>query len=101
MPFTSCVNNENTPCLREDRCMGKICSWLHIEGDELLTVAEREVVWQLGDVWGRMSKIIGFGPDASGDRAEAINHIHNLQRMVMSQAAARRYPELFRPLGGL
>ena len=44
-------------------------------------------------------KVIGNGPARWGDYSELTSLIHGLQRMVMSQAAARSYPRELRLLG--
>lgn len=38
--------------------------------------------------------------DEGEDWRYATDHIHALQHMIMSQAAARAYPGKYRPLGG-
>jgi len=67
---------------------------------QLLTPEELEVLALTAVTAGKIHKIIGDGPNSYWDWAEAAHHIHNLQHMVMSQAAARAYPEMFRLLGG-
>lgn len=69
----------------------------------LLTEYELDTLNVLAQLADRMRKvIIGTGSPAhiEGDWAEAAAHIHALQQMVMSQAAARAYPDRFRLLGG-
>jgi len=66
----------------------------------MLTLEESEVIESLGAVWNTLcSDIVGHGPPREGDLQEAAFHIHALQRMVGSQAAAREYPLSFRLLG--
>jgi hypothetical protein len=68
---------------------------------ELLTETEKDVIAQAGKLYTRIAnEIIGHGPTRDADIAELAAAIHVIQHMVMSQAAARRYPELFRLLGG-
>lgn len=43
--------------------------------------------------------IIGQGETREGDVREFVAVMHNLQRMIMAQAAARAYPEHYRLLG--
>jgi hypothetical protein len=62
---------------------------------ELLTSTEIRAVQLLGDFAGLMRQITGEGPDWT----EAAQRIHALQHMVMAQAAARAYPDLYRALG--
>lgn len=65
-----------------------------------LTPLEIETVGMIGQVWTNLCKIVGDGPSRSGDMRELVAHIHAIQQAIMSQAAARAYPEQFRPLGG-
>lgn len=44
-------------------------------------------------------KIIGRGPTRDADVREFVSHIHVIQAMILSQAAGRAYPELYRTLG--
>lgn len=67
-----------------------------------LTVLELHVLDQLGQVAYNLHKIINEGNDAgcrANDWNEVAIHIHNLQHMVMAQAAARCYPDLMRKMG--
>lgn len=64
-----------------------------------LTRDEHLVMNLLGEVAGRMAKIIGEGPTRQQDLAEMVTHVHDLQRMVMSQSAGRDHPGLYRLLG--
>lgn len=45
--------------------------------------------------------VIGNGPSRDGDITELVAHIHPIQHMIMSQVAARAYPQQFRLLGGV
>lgn len=42
--------------------------------------------------------VIGGGPSRAGDVMELAQHVHNIQNMVLAQAAARVYPQ-YRLLG--
>jgi hypothetical protein len=66
---------------------------------DLLTERERVLIADLGIWWEEFMVVVGMGPTRSGDCDEAIHHVHALQRAVMSQAAGRAYPTLFRLLG--
>ena len=44
-------------------------------------------------------QVIGDGPNAAQDWAEMAHYIHVIQRTVLSQAAGRAYPDLYRLLG--
>lgn len=65
----------------------------------LLTDDELELMNKTAQVANLMYKVIGDGPQSEHDWAEAAHHIHNIQHMVMAQAAARAYPDLFRLMG--
>lgn len=67
---------------------------------ELLTDKELEAIEVSCKLAHLLKEIIGDGPQESGDNAERIMHIHAIQHMIMSQAAARAYPHRFRLLGG-
>lgn len=68
--------------------------------EPLMTEDEHKAVALLGDAANAIRKVIGDGNQAEYDWAEAASRIHDLQHMVMAQAAARAYPERYRPLGG-
>ena len=68
---------------------------------ELLTQLEKETAVMLGQVHMNMCRIVADGPTRMDDLTESCHHIHVLQRMIMSQAAARAYPDQFRLLGSL
>lgn len=61
---------------------------------------EQEAIRLSADLARTMRRIIAPGPAAAGDTAEMVAAIHVLQRMVMSQVAARAHPDLLRQLGG-
>lgn len=67
--------------------------------DELLTDLEHEVVHDLGQVWNKLCKMVERGRTRGPDLDEAVAHVHALQHFVMSQAAARAYPDKYRLLG--
>lgn len=46
-------------------------------------------------------KVIGDAETGHGDRREFVAHVHALQASIMSNAAARAYPDRFRTLGGI
>lgn len=45
------------------------------------------------------NNVIGNDDTANSDTLEFVAMIHAIQRMIMSQAAGRAYPHLFRGLG--
>jgi len=68
---------------------------------ELLTADEQaalDLLCQFANLMHRIAKPEGV--TYAHDWAEAADKIHQLQSMVMSQAAARAYPDQFRLLGG-
>lgn len=65
----------------------------------MLTELEHEALALSGQLAGKVHRIIGEGPQAENDWAEMAHHIHVLQRTILSQAAGREYPELYRLLG--
>lgn len=67
---------------------------------DLLTQAEHNAVTTAALLANQLAEIVGDGPSRAGDLAEAVHHIHAVQRMILAQAAARAYPERYRLLGG-
>lgn len=65
----------------------------------MLTGDEQRALHALANVAGLLAVIVGRGPTRRADLAELYGHVHALQQAVMSQAAARAYPEQFRLLG--
>lgn len=64
-----------------------------------LTGAELRALEMTGELMGVLAEIVGNGPTREQDLAEICSHVHNLQHLVMAQAAARAYPARFRLLG--
>jgi hypothetical protein len=64
-----------------------------------LNIAEQYALELTGTLAAGMADIIGRGPSSAADFAEATMHIHAIQHMIMSQAAARAHPDLYRLLG--
>src|SRR5690349_5683826 len=81
-----------------DRC------WPHrrtrMPDPELLTEAEKDLIAKLGSCFGDFTLVVGEGRSRDADLNEIAADIHHLQQAVMSNAAARAYPTLYRPLGG-
>lgn len=67
--------------------------------DAGLTELEYEAIEKSGELAQLLRKIIGDGPNAYHDWVEATIHVHAIQNMILSQVAARAYPDKFRPLG--
>ncbi len=73
-----------------------------IEAPEPLLTAEEMAFMRLtADLANSLSNVIGHGGTRHFDLHEGVDKIHQLQHMVMAQAAARAYPGLFRVLGGV
>lgn len=66
---------------------------------EFLTVEEHEALALSGQLAGLCRRIIGNGPQANNDATELVLHIHGVQHMILRNAAARAYPDLYRLLG--
>lgn len=66
-----------------------------------LTDDEHDVVRRAGDLWGAICRAIPDGPSRDADLHEIIVHVHGIQHAIMANAAARAYPDLYRPLGGV
>jgi len=60
--------------------------------NELLTEEEHRLAESLGRTATRFSEL--FPP---GDLHEAVHNLHALQNMVLSRAAARAFPDRYRP----
>lgn len=46
-----------------------------------------------------LGRVVGHDRTRHGDLAELLAHVHAIQHALMSQAAARAYPDRFRLLG--
>lgn len=64
-----------------------------------LSLAELRALDLLGEAATAIREVIGDGPNAAAAWREAADKVHQLQAMVMSQAAARACPGRFRLLG--
>lgn len=64
-----------------------------------LTADERRAMKVSADLWNLLNVIVGNGPSRLNDLRELAAHIHGIQHAIMSQAAARAYPDLYRLLG--
>jgi hypothetical protein len=65
-----------------------------VNKNDFLTQDEHEIIEALGKINSRMCKIC----DVEQDKNEICAQIHILQSRVMSHAAARAYPGLYRKL---
>ena len=66
---------------------------------KLLTENEHEAVELSAQLYNLIKKIIGDGSDSKDDIQEMELYIHLIQNMILSQAAARAYPKMYRLLG--
>lgn len=67
----------------------------------LLTDAEHRCMRLTAELWNLLcGDVVGLDVSRFGDLRELCDHIHAIQHAVLSQAAARAYPDLYRPLGG-
>lgn len=66
---------------------------------ELLTPDEHLALTQAAELVDTLSRVIGNGLTRTDDIYELMFPIHAIQHAVMSQAAARAYPGLYRLLG--
>ncbi len=67
---------------------------------DLMTEDEHAAMKLTADLANALHRIIGKGGQAEHDWAEAAQRIHAIQHTILAQAAARAYPDLYRPLGG-
>lgn len=68
---------------------------------ELLTEADHRALSLTVELWNVLCRdVVGAGRSRAGDLGELCGHIHAIQHAVLSQAAARAYPDLYRLLGG-
>lgn len=66
----------------------------------LLTDEERAALKLSGDLANAVRRLIPDTEQGSHDWNEAAAALHVVQRMIGAQAAARAFPDEFRPLGG-
>lgn len=68
---------------------------------DLMTDAEHKAMEMTAELFNHISQhVIGSNEVArSADIPELAMHIHDLQRMIMSQAACRAFPNQYRLLG--
>lgn len=63
-----------------------------------LTATERHALELATALWEEMRVIVGTGSSREADLAEIRTLIHGIENMVLSQSAARNYPDLYRLL---
>ncbi len=67
-----------------------------------MTDLEHEAMELTAQLANAMRRIIhdGGGSQVDHDWSEVAQRIHAIQHTILAQAAARAYPDLYRPLGG-
>lgn len=72
-----------------------------VNRNDLMTPEEHWAMKMTVELFNHMSKwVIGSDEVARNtDMPELTHHIHDLQRMILSQAACRAFPEKYRLLG--
>lgn len=73
--------------------------WDQADLGPALTSDEIRAVTAAGELWNLLCKVVEDGPTREADLRELIVHVHAIQQAVLSNAAGRVYPELFRRLG--
>lgn len=66
---------------------------------DLLTELEHETIAMLGKIFGNITRIAGESEVRAADLTEAASKVHDLQNMILAQAAAREYSSRYRLLG--
>jgi hypothetical protein len=64
------------------------------------TDEEHQALELTARLWRALEAIVSVGRSRTGDLAELAGHVHAIQNAVLAQAAARAFPNLYRPLGG-
>lgn len=83
----------------DENYVWKIVDRPELKIEDLMTQEEHDCMTVSAELAELLRKVIGDGRQTEHDWAEAAAHIHAIQRMVMSQAAARAFPDLYRLLG--
>lgn len=65
----------------------------------LMTADEHLAMRHSADLANALARVIGDGPTRDQDLGEAFALVHGIQHLVMAQAAARAYPDLYRLAG--
>jgi hypothetical protein len=71
----------------------------HSEPEPALSDTEHDAIKKSAELATLIRNIIGDGLNSYHDWVEATVHIHAIQNMILSQAASRAYPDLYRLLG--
>lgn len=66
----------------------------------MLSEHEHKAIRLAGEIYTLMAdNVVDHGPNRKADLAELALHVHNIQHMIMAQAAARYFPYQYRLLG--
>lgn len=69
--------------------------------EELLTEAEHRAMALTVELVNLLAReVVADGRSRTGDINEFVGHVHGIQQAILSQAAARAYPDRYRLLGG-
>lgn len=68
---------------------------------DLLTSDELAAIDLAARLAESLARVVGGGGTRNADLNELLVHVHVIQNAVLAQAAARAYPDRFRPLGGV
>lgn len=67
---------------------------------EYLTEHEHRAMQLTAELWNLLGEhVVANGPARPGDMRDFAAHIHAIQHAILSQAAARAYPDRYRLLG--
>lgn len=67
----------------------------------MLTPDEHDAINRAGELYTFIAdRVASHATTRETDLRELALHIHNIQHVVMAQAAARQYPQRYRLLGG-
>jgi hypothetical protein len=66
---------------------------------EYLTPLEQQAMALTAELANTLAKVVGNGSSRTADIRELFGAVHVIQHAVMANAAARRYPTLYRTLG--
>ena len=99
LPFSSHAKPEPSAGRAEKKVMLKKSLTFGMIKEELSLEDKFKLVKDLGQCACDFNSIVGNEHPKIQDKAEFCFHIHALQNMVLSQAAARAYPDEYRLLG--
>lgn len=94
------TNPDNGPIPQPVTWFVTAAQFSDIDNGPMLSDDEREALSLTAKLAQVCMKVIGKGPSAEHDWAEMAHRIHDIQHALMSNAAARAYPDTFRLLGG-